>query len=207
MPLLTCLDCHDFYSDLCAACPKCGLISPTRGHASATRSEASPSNLDSAASLPMCNSCGSDQLRRFKVIHEAGTSVLTGTVKALVAVSDSDGIGFGATGGVMTGTNTSLLASRCAPPQRKDAEGPLVWWITLAVFGGCAVGNNASHFSPLLLLPILPPLAIGISFYRNRKAWNANELPVLQRAWQESYLCLRCGEATRVDNRRRAISA
>ena len=116
-----------------------------------------------------CPKCGSAEVRRVALIHEAGLSVATSE-----RVSER---------------TTSVLARRAAPPSKRT----IVAWRILA--GSAVVVAIVSLRRPGLgtsLAFIVAALAVGIALRASR--YNSMVYPGLRDLWARSFMCGRCGE-------------
>jgi hypothetical protein len=115
-----------------------------------------------------CPKCGSAEVRRLALIHEAGPSVATSA-----RASDR--------------ANT-VLARHAAPPSKKN----LATWRILAGTAVFVAIVSLRHPVGTLLAFIVAALSVGIALRAGR--YNSVVYPGLHDLWARSFMCGRCGE-------------
>jgi hypothetical protein len=144
-------------------------------------------------SLFSCPRCGSEDGRKFSIIHAHGLSVVDSiTLGAGVGTGGDAAVGVAPT----SGTHQTNLSKAVAPPtERPVGVGcSILFGLALMAFFGIAA-------PPSLLL--LAPFFIGtmVKLKKNdsaARAWNATEYPALKAKWERSAMCMRCGEVWEV---------
>jgi len=147
-----------------------------------------------------CPHCGSDDLRRLRLLHEMGTSTGTGTTIAGGVGFVGDSWAAGAARATTSRVDQTELARRAAPPSRPGSG--------CATYAGCAglvaivvlITNGAIvapglYGHPLPVLVVLVGILASIYWFRVRpnhaaalSQWHAD-----CEQWERTYLCMRCG--------------
>ena len=114
-----------------------------------------------------CPRCGSAEVRRLSLIYQLGLEQPTGGEPPV----------------------PSVLSRYAAPPERK----PALEWMTLALVSiSVAVASYAWSENGTA---VLGSVAVLATLFAARAAHhNARVHPSLQRLWDSSYMCTRCGE-------------
>jgi hypothetical protein len=143
----------------------------------------------SVSSHLQCTSCGGADIQRLSLVYQSGTSDIQTTTRG-----SSTGIGFAGGGrlGVGTavsshktrGTQMTELAKRAAPPAKSMAFG----WVAIGIIAAIILSALNSGF-----LAVLALAGCGFLAYRGF-THNANVYPGLKSAWEQSWLCHRCGD-------------
>lgn len=123
----------------------------------------------------VCPKCGSENIQKCSVIYRNGTVGHSFTTRSGDYSAETSGV------------ESTELAQSVAPPQKKDTSWGLM--IGLGLF---------SFFSFLddiyILALILGVMAIGAySSSQEASDYNNKQWPKEYRAWENSYLCHRCG--------------
>lgn len=129
-----------------------------------------------------CPSCHSDQTQRLQVIYEGGRQNISVT-------STSYGGTSGASGPVNTyssGTSTTQLAQKCAPPAKKDWSIGMV----IAVIGGMMF--LFAHDGTWRAFGV-GGIALGVYLYKAASTYNTLVLPPLMEKWMKEWHCNKCG--------------
>jgi hypothetical protein len=121
----------------------------------------------------MCPNCQSENIQSFQMVYEGGTSSNISQTSGLGVGMSGGRLGVGVGGATTRSTSMTLIAQKVAPPMKKNV--PLWLWL-VAVF-----------FIPLLLLPIF----LQTKYSR----WNKQVWPQLYVAWENSWLCHKCGHS------------
>ncbi len=119
----------------------------------------------------VCPKCGSSDIKNCAIIHTSGTTSLD----------------LGVEGANFNFSHGSQLAKELAPPQKKETH-PIAMVVfglitILCLYGGAIIGA----------------VIFGILTYANYSAnqdanrYNENEYPAEYEAWQDSYICFKCG--------------
>lgn len=208
MALMSCPDCGRQISDSAPACIHCGRPS---AHQTKSLSQPEVSNREARreggiqVGLRACGRCGSEDVRKLGVIHQAGLATKHSTSTFSGAGFDSNGdVAFGG-GSAETWTESqTALSKRAAPPQRKSGAGDI--GMGAGCLSGCAIvaivgmiGGGAAVGGGLLLwlgFAGVIGVAVGMLQKERNDEWNRREWPKLNKKWQESVMCLRCGEIT-----------
>jgi len=101
--------------------------------------------------------------------------------------------------GYTTQTSKSLLADKCAPPEkRRYAFG--VFLVFLAAGTEFAAMGLLQQFIPQEYTTIAAIVSVWLGLYIVTRAWwwNSRMFPRLWEIWQRSYLCERCGTVTTI---------
>jgi hypothetical protein len=153
-----------------------------------------------------CPRCGSPNCQRASLLYASGTH-------RLAAISEH--ITYASGGGIMGITNTSglqqsALAQSLAPPTLRSVEGPVAAGLVLGVmFGGAAAGTllgglrsfeNVGVVATVVGTGILAICLIcGIALGQANSNWNRTVGAKLRRAWERTFVCMRCGHAFTAD--------
>jgi len=131
----------------------------------------------------LCNKCNSDNTQRLQVAFENGTqNINTRSHSAGAGIGGSFGIG-----GVTTktsGTSQTVLGEKAAPPMKKSYKGSVI-----SIFLGLLFLNGSGA-----MLAIGALLMVGGGYFVYAAAnYNKTDWPPLYKHWEESWLCLKCG--------------
>jgi hypothetical protein len=129
--------------------------------------------------IMQCTKCNSDNTQRLEVVYEHGTqNINTHSHSAGAGIGGSFGVG-----GVTTrtsGVSQTMAGEKAAPPMRKSYKWPIIGLLL-----STALLENIMLGGPLLL--------ISAYFWYKAFTYNKTEWPHLYQHWQESWLCLKCG--------------
>jgi hypothetical protein len=134
-----------------------------------------------------CASCSTTDIQKLSMVYESGTSTISGTT-----TGTSTGVGIGRGGlGIGTavnssrtsGTQTTELAKRAAPPEKKFGAG----WIGI----GVAVGIVAMAIGGIVIALVVIGGSVAVAQPGIR--YNRDVFPSLRARWEQSWLCHRCG--------------
>lgn len=212
MALIKCPDCGKELSDAAPSCIQCGRpMLPVP--ASPAGSIAPVRVLSPTQSEPArrCRKCGGTDLRAVRVLYQMGqTSVQTETHGAGVGLAPFLGLGslgLGFFGAKTQGTHSTQLAESLAPPQQrrveKAAQQRAIMPSFLLVLAGIAASTLLGRLSPGLGGVVFLVAIVACAFYANKlrdayrasiRRWNETEYPRLKREWENSALCMTCGE-------------
>ena len=170
------------------------------------RQAAPPQSSQPRTSLPRCPTCGSDDVRSFRVLFESGTSTFAGS-------TTTQGMGFDGGYGVAVsntaGQQQSVIASSAAPPPApgQGAGNKLgcallaavlpSFWVLTHLFPGPDDSPPPSDTAWVgWVLVLLAVVAIALvydvvqQYNRDRETY-----PERLAAWERSWRCMRCGAA------------
>jgi hypothetical protein len=211
MALVQCPDCDRMISDAAPACVGCGrpmssaLQSPRAASPLTHAQNPAPATTRSAPAVSVlgaCKACGSTDVRRVPLVREEGT-------KNISSKSSTGGVGvvggdlaFGGASTTTTGTESTQLAARLAPPEkRQEISGAAagLGCVAVIVVAVIAMTVGAGVFFGVLIAGVFAWLiasAAGVFNDKDSVAWNQTEYPRLLEAWQRSVICTRCGAIT-----------
>ncbi len=106
--------------------------------------------------------------------YESGTSTSVSKTSGVGLGMAGGRVGVGVAGATTHSTTRSITAQKVAPPQKKTLPR---WALILGIMTG----------------PIGVPILVVV--YISKSKWNKNEWPKLHSAWQNSWLCHKCGNA------------
>lgn len=144
----------------------------------------------------MCPKCRADKVRRVSLIYKGGASSFQATTTGVGIGRGREGFGAGALGAFTSGTNRTLLSQEAAPPKKKQpstVEFVLLVVGAVMVFANLGSVTDASGPSVWLFVG-LAGVAVGARALYRAVKWNQEEFPALLRRWNDSFMCLRCGE-------------
>jgi phage FluMu protein Com len=151
-----------------------------------------------------CPKCRSDQVQRFSVLQQMGTSAGRAVTIGGAVTGHGHGLGIGVTGG----TRQSLLAARVARPI-KPVDRPPVGGVILGAIVGSVIGfklfppgttTDPSWIIGLLLAgAVLGGFATRTLTARDRKERTMRFEEQLK-IWESSFLCLRCDEVFQISD-------
>ena len=172
-----------------------GQVAPAAGAIVPTGPQSLEPARPAAFSGFQCSQCGSEDIQKLSMVYEAGTSVIDtrsrGSSTGIGITRGGLGIGTAVNSSRTRGTQTSEIAKRAAPPPAKTALG----WLVLGLVGGLLLWALAG--------PILALALFGLCIFLMIKgnAYNGGELVKLREAWNQSWLCHRCGTISRIEPR------
>lgn len=122
-----------------------------------------------------CPKCGSDNIQKCSVIYQQGTVGHSYTSRSGDYSVETSGV-----------ESTELARSVAPPPQKSTNWG---WMIIAGIFTVASFGDGYPILGVILAL-------VTICLFQDSKEssdYNNNQWPRDYRAWQNSYLCYRCG--------------
>jgi hypothetical protein len=137
-----------------------------------------------------CPKCRSGEVRRLSLVFREGLSHVDTSTRTVGIGIGAGRLGVGAAQGATTGTHQTVLSREAAPPQRKGVSGP----IFAAIISGLFVLVGLADFSGFTVLCCIV-CAGSIWLARISMRFNRDEFPRLLQAWENSFLCTRCGES------------
>ena len=129
----------------------------------------------------VCPKCGSENIQKCSVIYQNGTVSHSYTSRSGDYSVDTSGV------------ESSALAQSVAPPAQRDTD-----WGKMIVAGFFAV---ASFFDGFFWLGVILAL-VAIYFFsssQDANEYNDKQWPKDYRAWENSWLCHKCGNYFRID--------
>lgn len=136
----------------------------------------------------LCKFCGSSRLRKLSLIYLEGTSRSQNLGIVFYRGLSRRAI-FGS-----RGKRQTLLASRAAPPSKKNVVLRGAFWIAGTLFAA-VLGWSTIGVTGVSLLFIGAVLA-GVMHIRAGLLFNSTDWRSLYDVWNRSYLCGRCGKLT-----------
>lgn len=144
-----------------------------------------------------CTKCNSEDVRRLSIIHSDGLSNIDTTTSGSSISGGDGGLRAGSGTAKTTGTMQTDQSRKAAPPQKYSYFGIIVIWIIgtlllmwflgwlgLAVSGTGMQGQIFRYGSLIFLAWLLYKTCMhNWKFY-----------PSLKAKWDNSFMCLRCGE-------------
>jgi len=151
-----------------------------------------------------CERCGSDDVRKLRVIWESGTSTGTARTTGVGFVGTEDGFAPMVASGTTQISQTTALAARCAPPNAKAyaPEGMMALLIFGIFLGLVAIGYGGitGEWVAVLILSTLAAVVIMVAVKKSPKRADiaAGELAyrTALEAWERRYYCFRCGSTS-----------
>jgi len=135
-----------------------------------------------------CPQCKSDNVQKLSIIYQLGTQKINTSSRSFGSgVGGGRGGfigGFGSSSTTTTGTSQSLIAKMAAPPAKKT----YVATVILFLIGGIILATGSYIFIGLLLIG-----GGGFMAYKDYN-YNQNEWPPINKNWQNSWHCNKCGE-------------
>jgi len=153
----------------------------------------------------VCSYCGSADLRTLSVVHQGGLATEHGHATVTGAGVGSDGdLLIGGGSAETWATRQTALSKRAAPPDKKSGASDAgmgvgcVSVLAIVAIVGFFAGAEAIGSGLVLWMGIGLVIAIvaGMRAKSRDDEWNAREWPKLHKKWQESVMCMRCGEIT-----------
>lgn len=128
------------------------------------------------------------RVRRLSLVFREGFSKVRTTTTGLGAgVSRNNLVGFGAA--QTSGVTQSSLSLDAAPPEAKKLTGPA----TLAIIAGIISLGALGSMNTGAVLWIGICVAAGY-LLRQRFIYNRDVFPSVLKAWEDTFMCNRCGE-------------
>jgi hypothetical protein len=137
-----------------------------------------------------CTRCESDNVQRFEVIYETGTSQISTSSKT-VGGGHGGQLGVGGAYTTTSGTSTTMIASKASPPEKKD----LFIYIVLCLIGLLVI-FNAKFFSGIFFLGLIMLAIFGLIVNANFK-YNEQVFPGEYENWRHMWNCNKCGHTFR----------
>ena len=116
-----------------------------------------------------CPKCNSDQIQTFRMAFETGTSTDVSHTIGGGAAGGNLGGGVAATSGL----RMSALAQQVMPPQKQTV--------------GCGLWVASIFFFPIFFYAVYKTIQAS--------KWNKEVYPKLYEEWENSWICLKCGNA------------
>ena len=140
-----------------------------------------------------CPSCMSDDVMAASMLWEQDTSLLKTRSISEGAMVGGRSVMVGVAAGATTGTQSSLLAQRFAPPARRGSFWTFIGWLLVAeTVAGIAAQQVAAAAAPALVLAafVLAIVLTARSAKKKRIKWEAQ-----LDQWRQTWLCRRCGHS------------
>lgn len=151
-------------------------------------------------SLRVCPTCGAEDVKTLKMIHDQGTSTGSATTTGWVQGTGNQS---GLFGTFSTATKNYTEAAREAAAPRKRFNGVVLIVIGVVLAGvlssiGYALGTDGAFGTPTLNIAIavvvgLVIMIIGVSLAMRDSAYNRDVYPDAHARWTRSWQCQRCG--------------
>lgn len=149
----------------------------------------------------VCDACGSDQLRKYSVVYEEQRSSYGSESKLAGIGFGSQGLGVGMGRGKTTGTSSSELARRLAPPNKEAMTGndPITALVTAAAL----LAGASAAYVVYRAAGVLWALGTFVVVFMVGAMVGANLSTVDERyrkiyaEWDRKYICMKCG-ATKI---------
>lgn len=139
-----------------------------------------------------CPKCNDENVQRLSVAFESGISDVHTSTSGTAIGFGRGGIGIGIGSSKTQGTAQTALSQRAAPPQKASYLRIVKYWFIGALIGAVVLGIlNVSKFIEDLFgygIFIVAAFALLQAFSFNKNQW-----PGLFQKWQQSYICLKCG--------------
>lgn len=151
-----------------------------------------------------CERCGSDDVRKLRVIWESGTSTGTAKTTGVGFVGTEDGFEPVVASGTTQISQTTTLAARCAPPdprayQPQGMGGSLIVGVILGVVA-IVFGGVTGNWLVVMILATMAAVFVmtGVKGAPKRADIAAGELAyrTALEAWERRYYCFRCGSTS-----------
>jgi hypothetical protein len=139
-----------------------------------------------------CPQCNTEDTQRLSLAYESGISDVNTTSSGTGIGFGSGGIGIGIGSSQTHGIAQTVLSQRAAPPFKASYLLILKrWFIALILATVFMLIINASGMLERVISLAIHATAVFALF--RATAFNHNQWPVLFQKWQQSYICLRCG--------------
>jgi hypothetical protein len=142
----------------------------------------------------VCPNCNSTDLKRISLIHAAGLYESRGRILGFLAGS-GDGLLFGK----YRGKNQSQLSMMAAPPAKLPYASPVILWLVgffpLMAFVSRGKLSPLAGLLSVTYLLALPVYLLAAMFY------NFVFRPKKYRAWENDFMCQRCGVISKAPER------
>ncbi len=143
-----------------------------------------------------CPKCQSDDVRRLSLIHKAGASTFEAATSAIGIGGGGEGFLGGLVGASTSGRQRTKLSQEAAPPRRRELstfEFACLIVGAIMIFVNLSSVANPSGPNLWFIIGIAGVANGGLRLYRVVK-WNRDEHPALQKRWEDSFMCMRCGD-------------
>ena len=143
-----------------------------------------------------CPKCQSDDVRRLSLIHKAGASTFEAATSAIGIGGGGEGFLGGLVGASTSGRQRTKLSQEAAPPRRRELstfEFACLIVGAIMIFVNLSSVTNPSGPNLWFIIGIAGVANGGVALYRAIK-WNRDEHPALQKRWEDSFMCMRCGD-------------
>lgn len=147
-----------------------------------------------------CHTCHSENIQRLSLVYAGGLSQISSSQFGGGVGFGSRGAGVGLGTAVSTGTQQSSLSAAYEPPERK----PIARWVLLYFFGFLIVPGSVimlldwKTFVPGHWIVASTYVVVALLHVRAKVRFNGRVYPERLRRWQNSYLCMRCGEVSEI---------
>lgn len=148
-----------------------------------------------------CPKCNSDNIVRFSVAYNNGTSNVSLQTKGSGVGIGTGGVGVGVGSASTTGTAMSNTAQIAAPPRQKSVVGTFVRTIIIYSIIGVILNllfDTHKIRGELVIEDIIffvLPTYLAVQAYK----YNKNVYPNLLYHWQHSWICNKCGHIFEID--------
>lgn len=136
-----------------------------------------------------CPACHSENTNKLALAYETGLSDVKTRTSGVGIGIGGGGIGLGIGGGKTKGTAQTQASQRAAPPPKKKLVKPLLIIFVITMVLSLLFLSNKTMQDIITLAWIAASAGwVAWAFYFNIKLW-----PPLKRAWDQSFICNRCG--------------
>ncbi len=171
-----CNDCDQEIASDSVFCPNCGKNQNENKQAK---------TLDLS-----CKKCGSENVKKLPIAYAEGLANVNLNHAGVGIGIGSGGVGIGVAGGVTNGINQTLLSRNLAPPEISDLNVKLFVVSTILFIISIAFAFNTEFgFAVVAFVASIISSIVAYGIGKNNLIARKQKIK-----WDNSYLCLRCGE-------------